>query len=180
MNDMKDNFKVIDMSKRNARLIDWMIDYHGADVNLTEHMLKVYGYAKTIGQLEGLDDATQAILEAAAIVHDIGIPVSRQKYGSHSGHYQEIEGPAIALEAMETVGGFSQEEKTRICNLVGRHHTYTNVDGPDCRILLEADYLVNSQAGKASKEAVLTFMEKVFETKSAIKILKTMHGIADS
>ncbi|MGI5898548.1 MAG: HD domain-containing protein [Christensenellales bacterium] len=167
------------MSKRNAALIGWMIDYHGADVNLTEHMLKVHGYAKTIGYLEGLDSAAQAALEAAAIVHDIGIPVSRQKYGSHAGHYQEMEGPKIALEAMEAVGGFSQAEKERVCNLVGRHHTYTDVDGLDCRILLEADYLVNSQTGKASKKAVLTFMEKVFKTKTGIEILKTMHGIVD-
>ncbi len=167
------------MGNRNARLIGWMINYHGVDVNLTEHMLKVYGYAKTIGELEGLDDRTQALLEAAAIVHDIGIPVSRRKYGSHSGHYQELEGPAVALEAMEAVGGFSEAEKARVCNLVGRHHTYNDVDGADCRILLEADYLVNSQTGEASPEAVLAFMEKVFETKSAIKILKVMHGIAN-
>jgi HD superfamily phosphodiesterase len=37
------------------------------------HLLKVYGFAKTIGEREGLDADTQEILEIAALTHDIGI-----------------------------------------------------------------------------------------------------------
>lgn len=36
------------------------------------------------------------LLESAALLHDIGIKESERKYHSSAGHYQEIEGPAIA------------------------------------------------------------------------------------
>ena len=39
----------------------------------------------------------------------------------------------------------------RISWLVAHHHTYTNIDGPDHQILLEADFLVN--AGESSYHA---------------------------
>ena len=38
--------------------------------------------AATIGKLEKRNKAAQFILETAAILHDIGIHVSEQKYGS--------------------------------------------------------------------------------------------------
>lgn len=40
-----------------------------------------------------------------------------------------------------------KEDVERISWLAAHHHTYTDVDGLDHRILLEADYIVNA-AGK--------------------------------
>ena len=165
------------MMERNAALIQWIIGYHGTDAALTEHMLKVYGYAQTIGTLEGLDADLQAVLEAAAIVHDIGIPESLRKYGSAAGNYQEKEGPPVVIEAMKTVGGFSQDEQERICYLVAHHHTYENVAGLDYVILLEADFLVNSQNGRTDISAVKSFEKNVFRTETGIKLLRTVHGL---
>ena len=54
--------------------ISAMIDYLNGNLHEVEHLLKVYGYAKAIGEMEGLDARTQEILEIAAVVHDIGIP----------------------------------------------------------------------------------------------------------
>ena len=42
--------------------------------------LKVYSYAKTIGEMENLDEKMQEILEVTAVLHDIGIKVSEEKY----------------------------------------------------------------------------------------------------
>ncbi len=44
-----------------------------AILNALLHLTKVHDYARTIPLLEGLDDKTLATLEAAALVHDIGI-----------------------------------------------------------------------------------------------------------
>ncbi len=41
------------------------------DIN---HFLKVWGFARTIGETEGLDDRTLMTLKFAAVVHDIACP----------------------------------------------------------------------------------------------------------
>jgi hypothetical protein len=38
--------------------------------------------------------------------------------------------------------------ETRICFLIGHHHTYTKIDGPDFQILVEADFPVNIDEDK--------------------------------
>ncbi len=47
---------------------------------LFDHFLKVYAFAKTLGEAEGLDARTQETLELAAVVHDIACPLCREKY----------------------------------------------------------------------------------------------------
>ena len=49
------------------------------------HFMKVWGYARTIGQLENLDRRTQLVLELSALTHDIGIKNALEKYGDCSG-----------------------------------------------------------------------------------------------
>lgn len=157
-------------------VISAMISYLKGNRHEVEHLLKVYGYAKTIGECEGLDARTQEILEIAAVVHDIGIPRAIEKYGSDAGPYQEELGPAEARTLLAELG-YDEELIGRVCCLVGRHHTYTNVDGLDCRILLEADYLVNASHGKHSPEAISAAKEMFFRTKSGLKFLKELFGV---
>ena len=77
-----------------------MIKYYAGDKKRINHFIKVHGYAKAIGEAEGLDERTMLILETAAYVHDIGIKISEEKYNSSAGKYQEIEGPPIAEEML--------------------------------------------------------------------------------
>ncbi len=147
-----------------------MIDYLHGDLHEVEHFLKVYSYAKAIGEEEGLDPATQRTLEIAAVVHDIGIPPAREKYGSDAGPYQEELGPAEA-RALLTKLGCDAETVGRVCTLVGRHHTYENVDGLDCRILLEADFLVNASFQKLGRPAVEAARESFFRTRTGTRYL---------
>jgi HD superfamily phosphohydrolase YqeK len=80
-----------------ATLLDKTIAYDSPNARRIAHLVKVHGYARAIGLLEGLDDNTLLTLEAAAVVHDIGIKVCEQKYeGRCSGDFQELEGPPIA------------------------------------------------------------------------------------
>ena len=81
---------------RIEKLLTAMMEYDHGDVPRIQHFVKVYEFARMIGLMEGLDSKTQFTLESAAVVHDIGIHISEQKYGSSSGKYQELEGPAEA------------------------------------------------------------------------------------
>ena len=157
---------------KTGRAISAMIEYLNGNLHEVEHMLKVYGYAKAIGEMEGLDACTQEILEIAAVVHDIGIPRDIEKYGSDAGPYQEELGPAEARRLLENIG-CDEALIERVCTLVGRHHTYTDVDGLDCRILLEADYLVNAAFNHHSQKAVLAAKESFFRTETGIRFLQT-------
>ena len=137
------------------------------------HFLKVYTYARLIGEKEQLDPRTQQTLEIAAVIHDIACPLCRIKYGSLNGKYQEQESAPL-VEAFLEDAGVDEEMKKRISFLVCHHHTYTGVDGVDYRILLEADYLENAYENNLSKEAIVHARDTFFETKTGIELLEKM------
>ena len=110
------------------RLYMEMIRYYQGDPKHIQHFVKVHSFSRLIGQGEGLDEDTMYILEAAALVHDIGIKVGMEKYGRSDGKTQEAEGPAAARE-MLTHLGFKEQVIRRVEYLVGHHHTYKTLTG---------------------------------------------------
>ena len=162
------------MQHQHAQLIAAMVDYDHGDPKRIQHFMKVHDFSATIGTLEGLDQQTMFILETAAIVHDIGIHKSEEKYGSSSGHYQEIEGPAEARKLLERVGGYDPQVTDRVCYLVGHHHTYTAIDGMDYQILVEADFLVNLYEDDMPQSAAARVRDHIFKTKAGIQLLEDM------
>lgn len=158
---------------RNSRLIQEMIRYYQGDPKRIQHFIKVYTFARTIGELEKVPEKTQKRLETAAIVHDIGIKVSVEKYGSSAGRYQEAEGPAIAGQMLQKLG-YEREETERVCYLVGHHHTYTNIDGLDYQILVEADFLVNMYEEQMSEETIRKTVDRIFVTKTGRELAESM------
>ena len=156
-----------------------MVEFYRGDPARVQHFIKVHSFAAFIGRQEGLSPARQEILEAAALVHDIGIRPAEEKYGSCAGPLQEKEGPPLA-DKLLTEAGYSTEAVDRVCFLVSRHHTYTGVDGSDYRILLEADFLVNCLEEKMSREAALSGLRKVFRTETGKTLLKTMFDLTDA
>ena len=89
----------------------------------------------------------------AAIVHDIGIHKAEKKYGQCGGKLQEKEGPPEAEKLLKKLGA-DRETIDRVCYLVGHHHTYTEIDGLDYQILIEADFLVNLYEDGVDQKAV--------------------------
>ncbi len=165
------------MNAQLARLMRAMINYDGGDVPRIQHFVKVHDFAATIGILEHLDEETQLILEAAAILHDIGIHPAEAKYGDCNGKAQEELGPDEARRVLAEVGGFTAAQTDHICWLIGHHHTYDPVTAADHRILLEADFLVNSFEDHMPTDGIVAFREKVFRSPSAIEMLNQMWGI---
>jgi len=49
-----------------AALLEAMIAYSEGNLHDIDHLIRVWTYARTIGELEGLDANTRFILEAAA------------------------------------------------------------------------------------------------------------------
>lgn len=160
----------------NNKLLEAMFVHDGGDPKRIQHFIKVYQFAKMIGEEEGLDDRQQHILETAAIVHDIGIRPAEEKYGSCSGKLQEQEGPACA-EAILTGLEYDTDVIKRVSYLVGHHHTYTGVDGKDYQILLEADFLVNLYEDGSGRETICHTCETVFQTETGKRLCRTMFGV---
>lgn len=155
---------------RLSKLILKMTEYEDGCVERVNHFLKVFAFAKTIAEGENIDDAVQPVLEAATIVHDIGIRACFEKYGSCSGKLQEAEGPAIAMSMLPDCG-YTPAQCDRICWLIAHHHTYTNIEGDDYQILVEADFLVNAFENGMEQDAVRQVREKIFKTETGKKLL---------
>lgn len=162
------------MENKICNVVNEMISYYKGDVRRINHFLKVYSFAKTIGELENIDKDTQFILEVSAIMHDIGIKISEEKYNSSAGNYQEIEGPAVAKNMLRKLN-FPQNIIERVCFLIGHHHTYSNIDNIDYQILVEADFLVNIYEDEIKEHSINSIKEKIFKTKAGIKILEDLY-----
>ena len=153
-----------------------MIAYFAGDPKRIQHFIKVHSLAKLIAQNENLADEQLLIVEAAAYVHDIGIKPAEQIHGKCNGKLQEQYGPPEAETMLQTCG-FSEQQIKRISYLVGHHHTYTNIDGIDYQILVEADFLVNLYEDNCKKETIQHTYQKIFKTKTGRSICRTMFGI---
>ena len=152
-----------------------MIEYYGNDILRINHALKVYGFASTIARNEELDDTAIQLIDMAAVLHDIGIPVSEEKYKSSAGKYQEIEGPPIAREMLLKLG-VKEKIIDRVCFLIGNHHSYSKIDGVDFQILVEADLLVNIFEDEITKQTLPGIREKYFKTAGGRMIFDTMYS----
>ncbi|MCM1181880.1 MAG: HD domain-containing protein [Roseburia sp.] len=153
-----------------------MMAYDAGDAARIQHFIKVHSFAGLIGRMEGLPQEQLVILEAAAYVHDIGIKPSEARYGDCSGTHQEELGPAPAREMLGQCG-FTQQQTERVAYLVGHHHTYTDIDGADYQILVEADFLVNLHEGNSSADAVRHAYETIFRTESGRDLCRKMFGL---
>lgn len=159
-----------------SKVTQKMIDYFNGNLDDINHFLKVWAYAKTIGEAEGLDEETQLTLEITAVVHDISCPLCREKYKSTNGKYQEKESAAL-LEGFFKDFKLSRKLLDRVTYIVSHHHTYTDVDGPDYQILLEADYLVNADENGLSKENIANSCKSWFKTQTGTALLKNIYKI---
>ncbi len=158
-----------------SNVIKKMILYFDGDLKRINHALKVYAFAKSIGELEGVSGEKLQILVLASILHDIGIKESEMKYSSSAGKYQQIEGPPVARDLLQEFP-LSQEFIDRVCYLIGNHHIYTKIDDIDFQILVEADFLVNIFEDELVKEQVNSIKQKYFKTGTGLSYLTSMYG----
>ncbi len=159
-----------------SEITEKMIIYFDGDVKRINHALKVHGFAKTIGEIEGISGEKLKILEAAAILHDIGIKESEKKYSSSAGKYQEMEGPPIARDILREFN-LRKDFVDRVCYLIGNHHTYDRINGIDFQALIEADFIVNIFEDGIDGEHASKICQKYFRTDTGISFIKSMYRI---
>ena len=169
-------FKIMQEIFMTDELIIRTTEFFRGDARRIQHFMKVYTYAALIGRMEGLDDDTMCVLEAAAVVHDTGIKKAEELYGYNNGKLQEQYGPEAADVLLKECG-YDLKDRERVCYLVAHHHTYTGMDGADYRILVEADFLVNMYEDDADINAVRTAYDKIFTTESGKRICRTMYDL---
>ena len=159
-----------------SEIMQKMIAFSNGNRHDINHLLKVWGYAKTIGEAEQLDADTQFLLETAAITHDIACPLCREKYGNTNGKYQETEGAVLVRDFLADTG-LDEKQIDRVSYLVGHHHTLSAVSGADYQILIEADYLVNADESGYSAENIRNFRDKFFKTETGTRLLNDIYRV---
>ncbi len=143
-----------------------MIAHNDGNARRIAHSVKVYGYARMLGLLAGLEEERQRVLELAAIYHDVGIRPALEKHGSAAGPLQEREGEPLA-RAFLTALGAPPAAVERVAFLVGHHHSYGAIDGDDFQMLVEADFLVNCEEGEFEPAALAPIRHKYIKTTGA-------------
>ena len=159
------------------RVMFQMIEFDKGNPKRIQHFMKVYEFAHLIAVGEELDENTKDILEVAAILHDIGIHPSEEKYGDCSGKHQEEEGPAYAKALLNELNCYTDEFIDRVCFLIGHHHTYAPIEGIDHQILVEADFLVNVYEDElylSQNNTIENLKNRIFKTKTGMWLLNTM------
>ncbi len=162
------------MCNQLAKLCKAMIAYDRGDPRRIHHFLKVHAFARQIGLEEGLEEKIQFRLEAAAYVHDIGIHQGEIRFGRNDGKIQEDLGPAEAEKMLKALG-FSEADTERICWLVGHHHSYGSIDGPDAQILAEADMLVNQYESGAEERQNRALYGRLYKTETGKRIFRELY-----
>jgi hypothetical protein len=158
---------------RTGEVIREMVFFFGNEKKYVPHALKVFAWAQALAGLEKLGGQETETLLYAAILHDTGIKIAREKYGSCSDRRQEEEGPPAAAEILSRLGiGESVIDRARF--LIAHHHSPEASEDLDFRILLEADYLVNLEEGNLPLSMKEEILQKHFRTGSGKTLLRTL------
>ncbi len=159
-----------------SQIIEKMIAYSKGNIHDIDHFIRVWTYARTIGELEGLDRENLFVLETAAITHDIACPICREKYGNTNGKHQESEGQHL-VRCFLADTGMTQQQIDRVAYLVGHHHTYREIDGLDYQILIEADFIANCSEIGCSENKIRYFMDEWMKTESGKQLVRDVFCI---
>lgn len=160
----------------NEHLILAMAEYFMGDPKQIQHFMKVQTFALVIAQEDRADAKTCQVLEAAAVVHDIGVKVAMEIFGESSGKLQEELGPGAAEEFLRRLH-MPEDVVTRAAWLVGHHHTYDNIVDLDHQILVEADFLANFYDENMSRDEMREVCEKIFKTDTGKKLAHDLYGV---
>ena len=168
-----DNFMKNKAVSIKEKLLKELEDYFGKDIKRINHAKKVMGYAEELLRQEKAD---WYIVIPASILHDVGIKVAEEKYGSSAGHHQEKEGPAIARKILLKIG-LSRKNIDEICEIIAHHHSPGKVDTQNFKVLYDADWLVNlkDEVDTKDKGNLEGIIDKVFLTKTGKELAKKIY-----
>lgn len=159
----------VGMDREQKLLLDALV-YEDGHRRRTEHILKVYGLAKLLGEAEQLPAEERTTLQAAAILHDIPIKYCKEHWGDASQAYQRREAPHL-VEAFLRRAGYPPQFVPQVLELVVHHHDYSGPHGHLLGVLMEADLLVNCYEDPPSPEQ-LERIAALFRTEAGVRLLE--------
>ena len=134
------------MNYLRAKISRLLIDYFEDDDRRIEHAFNVLYHSENI--MKKYDEYDEKIVIACALLHDIGIKISEEKFGYNNGKTQEEIGPNVAEKLLSSIN-FPKEKIVKIKEIIGNHHSPSKYDYPELKILKEADKIVNSRPLKS-------------------------------
>jgi len=145
----------------------------GDDTKRINHAKKVMAYVQEILAKE---EGDWHILMPASILHDVGIKVAEEKYGSAAGHLQEKEGPGVARKLMLKLG-LRLEHIEEVCEIIAHHHSPGIIKTNNFKILYDADLLVNieDEMKTKDKEKLAKVIESSFLTPTGREMAKRVY-----
>lgn len=161
-----------------TRIYDAMCAYESGVPQRIHHFVKVHSFARQIVAHEDMTARERFVLEAAALMHDIGIKPAIEQTGACPGPLQERLGPPIAKAMLASLEVWD-DLADRICFLIGHHHTTSDVDGLDWQILLEADFLVNMIESHCTQEGINAMKKNVFRTEEGLRLIEWIRPAAE-
>ena len=127
-----------------GRITKLLVDYFGNDFRRITHALEVLKYAEKI--MQNTMNCDYDIVIASALLHDVGIKPSEEKFGYNNGKTQEEYGPPVAEELLRSID-FPGDKTAKVCEIIGNHHSPSRYDYTELRLLKEADRIVNKLEG---------------------------------
>ena len=146
LNSITEESEYTGMEQEQTLLLDALL-YEDGHQRRTEHILKVYGLARLLGEAEGLETEERMILQ----------------------ENQRREAPRL-VEAFLQQAGYPAQCTPRVLELVERHHDYSGSHGRLLGLLMEADLLVNCYEDPPSPER-LEKLAPLFRTETGRRLL---------
>lgn len=146
------------------KLLKELEAYFGTDTKRINHAKNVLYFAEELLRQEKAD---WHIVVPAAILHDVGIKVAEEKYGSSAGCHQEKEGPEIARKILLKMA-LKKEDIDEVCSIIAYHHSPGKINTHNFKILYDADWLVNlkDEVDTKDKTKLKAIIYKVFLTQT--------------
>ena len=144
----------------------------GKDFKRIAHTIRVARYAEQLVKAESGDPA---VVILAATLHDVGAVEAKRKHGSADALFQELEGPPVAREILESLGA-REDLIAEVCELVGRHHHPREDDTVNFRCLYDADRTANLEEAQKDRplceEEFSTAIEPSFLTEAGKRLAR--------
>jgi len=124
-----------------AKISRLLINYFKNDDKRIEHAFRVLYHSENI--MKNYDEYDEDIVIASALLHDIGIKISEERFGYNNGKTQEKIGPDVAEQLLKSIN-FPQEKIIKVKEIIGNHHSPSRYPYPELEILKKADKIVNT------------------------------------
>jgi len=129
--------------------------YYNGDAERIQHFVRVYTLARSIGELERLNEDEQEQLELAAVVHGVA-----------------GDDPAATARDILRSCGIEEDVILRVCCLVENTENYDHISSLDHQILVEAISIVRFKEQETPHDRIVEIAEKRFITNTGKMFLK--------